>query len=553
MVDEAIAGFEVGNRIDLIYRIRDADGSWHWFHDRSIGLLDVDGEAVIEGLAFDITTQKHAEEALRESEQRYRGVVEDTPVLICSFLPGGEIVFVNEAYCQYFNKTAEELTGSNFLAVIPENDREIVMRNINTLTVDSPTQSHDHRVVMPDGTTRWQHWTNRALFDEQGNTVAYQSIGDDITDRMRVERELRESHSLLKSIIEGTDEGIFLQDIDGRYQLVNPAWAGLLGLPDREIIGCTDEELLVAENARVLRDESRSVIAAGGTVSSEKQLYLDGRIRVLSINKTPFRNADGVIVGVIGVCRDITKLKQAQEQAQQHLEQLAHISRLSTMGEMATGIAHEINQPLHAIANFAAAAETQLAAEEPLPADELRKLVVLISDQAVRAGDIVRRIRNLAMKSRPNPSKVHLNEVIREVVDLARPDIQSKNINLDLQLAHRLPTVLGDHIQIQQVVLNLLRNACDAIAGSAQPFPEVAVITAPEGDEFVRITVRDNGAGLPVDDPESIFEAFMTTKHDGMGLGLAISRSIAQAHGGRLWATSNRDGGSSFHLTLPVA
>ena len=129
----------------------------------------MEGEAVIEGLAFDITAQKRAEQALRESEQRYRGVVEDTPVLICRFLPGGEITFVNEAYCRYFEKTAEELVGSNFLTLIPEKDRETVMRNINSLTVDSPTQSHDHRVVTPEGTTRWQRWTNRALFDKEGN------------------------------------------------------------------------------------------------------------------------------------------------------------------------------------------------------------------------------------------------------------------------------------------------------------------------------------------------------------------------------------------------
>jgi len=187
MVDEAIAAFEIGNRIDLNYRIRDAHGIWRWFHDRSIGRLDVEGEDVIEGLAFDITAQKRAEQALRESEQRYRGIVEDTPVLICRFLPGGEITFVNEAYCRYFEKTAEELVGSTFLTLIPEKDREIVMRNINFLTVDSPTQSHDHRVVTPEGMTRWQRWTNRALFDKEGNTVAYQAIGDDITERKRAE------------------------------------------------------------------------------------------------------------------------------------------------------------------------------------------------------------------------------------------------------------------------------------------------------------------------------------------------------------------------------
>ncbi len=134
-------------------------------------------------------------------------------------------------------------------------------------------------------------------------------------ERMRAERELRESHHLLKSIIEGTNEGIFLQDIEGRYQLVNPAWARFLGLTVEEFIGRTDEEILIAENVRTLHNEEQSFIAAGGTVSSEKQLYLDGQTRVVLIDKTPFRDEDGKIVGIIGVCRDITKLKQALEQA----------------------------------------------------------------------------------------------------------------------------------------------------------------------------------------------------------------------------------------------
>ena len=186
-VDQAISAFEVGNPIDLRYRIQDTDGNWHWFHDRSIGRLDVGGKIVIEGLVFDITRQKHAEERLRQNEQRYRALVEDTPILICRSLPDGEITFVNQAYCLYFQKTAEELIGSNYLTLIPPEDREIVTDNLRTLTVDSPTQSHEHRVIAPDGTIRWHRWTNRALFDGDGRVMAHQAMGEDITERKQVE------------------------------------------------------------------------------------------------------------------------------------------------------------------------------------------------------------------------------------------------------------------------------------------------------------------------------------------------------------------------------
>jgi diguanylate cyclase (GGDEF)-like protein/PAS domain S-box-containing protein len=201
VVDAAIQAFEVGKEIDLDYRIRDTDGKWHWFHDRSIRRLDEDGETVIEGLAYDITASRSSEQELMESEQRYRGVVEDTPLLICRFLPGGEITFVNEAYCRYFEKSTEELIGSSFLELVPEDDRDVVIDNINALTAVSPNQSHDHRVFLSDGTVRWQRWTNRALFDVEGNAVAYQSIGDDITERKRAE-ELIEHQATYDALTE---------------------------------------------------------------------------------------------------------------------------------------------------------------------------------------------------------------------------------------------------------------------------------------------------------------------------------------------------------------
>jgi len=187
MVDEAIAAFEIGVPIDLCYRIRDARGGWHWFQDRSIGRSDLDGGVVIEGIAFDVTAQRRAEQALRESEQRYRAVVEDVPVMICRFLPDGTLTFVNHAYCESFGRHSEDLVGSSFLAAIPEQDRDNVMSTIQSLTADAPARTQDHRAHTPDGGVRWQRWTHRALFHAEGHIVAYQALGEDITERKRTE------------------------------------------------------------------------------------------------------------------------------------------------------------------------------------------------------------------------------------------------------------------------------------------------------------------------------------------------------------------------------
>ncbi len=314
-VDEAIAAFEVGNRIDLNYRIRDAAGIRHWFHDRSIGRLDVDGEVVIEGLAFDITAEKRAEQALLESEQRYRGVVEDTPVLICRFLPGGEITFVNEAYCRYFGKTAQELVGTTFLTLIPENDREIVMRNINSLTVDSPSLSHEHRVVTPEATTRWQRWTNRALFDTEGKVAAYQSIGEDITDRKNYESALQEKTAYLDAILRSsTKMGIVATDLDLRITYYNPKAEEIFGYTAGEVIGRTVAEMHTWENVEPARfTRAIEAVRMEGEYRYTVQQEREGERCYIDYRVSGIRSQDQELIGFLLMSEDITERIRAAE------------------------------------------------------------------------------------------------------------------------------------------------------------------------------------------------------------------------------------------------
>ena len=202
-VRQALRGvFQMGTAGPIEIAGVGASGMWSQYEVRLGPIVRSGGVAATTWIARDITERKAVEEALRVSEERYRGVVEDMPGLICCYLPGGEMTFVNEAYCEYFAKTLEELVGSNFLSLIPEEDRETVMANISALTVDSPTQSHEHQVITPAGDIRWQRWTNRALFDAQGKVVAYQSIGEDITERKRAEQALMDAREALDSRVE---------------------------------------------------------------------------------------------------------------------------------------------------------------------------------------------------------------------------------------------------------------------------------------------------------------------------------------------------------------
>jgi C4-dicarboxylate-specific signal transduction histidine kinase len=242
--------------------------------------------------------------------------------------------------------------------------------------------------------------------------------------------------------------------------------------------------------------------------------------------------------------------KQAEEALQNAQSELARISRLTTLGEMTTSIAHELNQPLAAVVNNASACLRWLAANN---VDEARRSAELIRGDGHRAGEIIKRIRALAKKAPPQKDWLDINQTILEVIDLGRSEAQKSRVSIQTQLARGLPLVFGDRIQLQQVILNLMMNAIEAMSEVSENQREMLILSEKDqSSSWVHIGMRDSGPGL---DPESlnhIFTAFYTTKPQGIGMGLAICRSIVEAHGGRLWATANDERGATFQFTLPI-
>jgi signal transduction histidine kinase len=253
------------------------------------------------------------------------------------------------------------------------------------------------------------------------------------------------------------------------------------------------------------------------------------------------------------LARDEREREVAKQQAREHHDQLAHVGRLSTMGEMATGIAHELNQPLSAITNYASAIDLCLSNQDSIPHDEIAELGSRISRQAQRAGAIIRRLRMLVQKSQPSKDDVDINEAVAEIIAFLSNEARLNEIELRADLSDGISEVVADRIQIQQVILKLVRNAFDSTSLLDQEPRHVSIRTLLDGaGQFVEIIVTDNGVGLPYDDCERIFDAFETTKRTGLGMGLAISRSIVTAHGGKLWAEPRTDRGASFHVVLPI-
>jgi two-component system sensor kinase FixL len=278
----------------------------------------------------------------------------------------------------------------------------------------------------------------------------------------------------------------------------------------------------------------------------------DGEYRSVLDRGVPRFAPDGAFLGYIGTATDITEVKRAESELQLQRREIAHVTRISTMGELAASLAHELNQPLTAILSNAQAAQRFLAAK-PVDLQEVHEILKDIVQDNNRAGEVIRRMRTLAKKEELEFVSLEVTTVIRDVVALIHSDAILHNIGVFLDLNPALPFVRGNKVQLQQVLLNLLLNAFDAMKDCPAQDREIKVLAQVENRRMVRIAVCDHGTGLSAGKMDEIFQPFYTTKRDGLGMGLSISRSIIEAHGGHLWAENNADHpGATFSFTVPV-
>jgi signal transduction histidine kinase len=265
----------------------------------------------------------------------------------------------------------------------------------------------------------------------------------------------------------------------------------------------------------------------------------------------PIQDEQGKRSGWVGVVRDITERVRANEEARQHREQLAHIMRVASMGELTASLAHELNQPLTAVVSNAQAAQRFLAGDAP-DLDEVRAALADIADDGLRAGSVISGLRALLRKGDLKQELLDVNEMVCEVVPLVQSEAVLNNVSIELELAKGLPHVSGNRIQLEQVVLNLLLNGIEALRELDAGARELIVRTEQTTPDAVELAVLDSGVGLDEQTKDRIFDAFFSTKPGGLGMGLTINRSIVRAHNGRLWATQNPGGGATFHVRLPA-
>lgn len=368
--------------------------------------------------------------------------------------------------------------------------------------------------------------------------------------RKRTQHTLRETERLIQAIFDNSSAVIHVKDLDGRFLLVNRKFEEVVELRSQEILGKTLFDLF-PQNASDFYAIDRQVIETGCASETEEILATERGHRVFLTTKSLLSDESGQPYALFGISAEITERKKVESDLREMQAELAHLNRVMTVGELTASIAHEINQPLAAIVMNGNAARRWLALDPP-NLTKARDSAELIVRDADRASQVIARIRALLKKSTPSKTLLDVNEFVNEVVDLTRSEMIRNSVRLRVEFADSLPRVPGDRIQLQQVLLNLIVNAVEAMLTIEDRQRALLIATDIFDNTGVRVAVSDNGLGINPQTADHLFDAFSTTKPDGMGMGLAISLSIIEAHGGRLWTEPNNKYGATFQFTLPI-
>jgi two-component system, LuxR family, sensor kinase FixL len=436
----------------------------------------------------------------------------------------------------------------------PEN-RILVERAIDRARVQGI--NFDVSFQVPGGTTAGGQWI-RVLAgivpDDAGQPRRLRGIALDINQEKQLEQALRIREQHFRSILETVPDAMVVIDEHGIIQFFSTAAERLFGFTEQEAIGRNVSELMPEPDRsrhdgyleRYVRTRERHIIGIGRIVTGRRR---DGTTFPMHLSIGEMQS--GGRPYFTGFVHDLTEHQQTQARLRELQSELVHVSRLTAMGEMASALAHELNQPLAAISNYMKGSRKLLAGSTDANAPTIESALDRAAEQAIRAGQIIRRLRDFVARGESEKRVESLSKLIEEAGALGLAGSREQSVQLHFRFDPSADLVLADRVQIQQVLVNLFRNALEAMA--QLPRRELAVINRRVPDDFIEIAVSDTGTGFQDDVMPNLFKTFFTTKHTGMGVGLSISRSIIEAHGGRMWAENNEAGGATFRLTLPAA
>jgi PAS domain S-box-containing protein len=495
------------------------------------------------------TERSVAEEALRESERNSRLVVDSIPGLVGLLTANGDVQFVNRQIIEYTGRALEELKQWGMSDTVhPEDLPHVIRVFTQSIASGSPFEIVE-RLRRSDGVYRWFQNNGFPLRDTSGHIVGWCVLLTDIDDRKHAEDALHKSEERWRAVFENSAIGVALTDLSGRFLATNSAFQKMLGYTEEEIGKVTFLEL-THEDYRESNWQFVTELLEGKRrqFQIEKQYRRkDGRLIWVSNNVSLVPGTKSMPRFLMALSEDITERKQTEEILRRTQAEFAHVARAASLAEMAASIAHEVNQPLAAVvANGHACLRWLSASNVPKAVEAAERIVKDGKD----AGEVVRRVRALFKRTAVEKVQLDLSEVIGEVLRLLDSHPLRKHVSLNVALDPDLPRVFADRVQLQQLVLNLMLNALEALEPVTERVKQLSVRSKRAKAEQAVIQISDNGIGL--DDPVAAFEPFVTMKPEGMGLGLAICRSIVAAHGGRLSAERNVGFGTTFTVTLPI-
>jgi PAS domain S-box-containing protein len=542
-VDERFARV-VNEKVDSFdeYRVVLPDGTVRHVNSSGHPVLDGNGEFIeLIGTATDVTERKRAEHELRESETKFSDYAAAASDWLWEIGPDYKYTLLTE---NAFHSDAADRIGTFCWDHALDLETEPEKWRLVRVTLDSRKPLHNLVYCAADGSgsPMYVKASGKPVFGVDGEFRGYRGTGTDVTAIIRAEY-------LTQQMFETSSDSLSIVGRDYRYQRANPAFERRWGMPAGTIVGMQVADLLGMQSFEQMAKAYLDRCFAGEEVSYTDWLTTPLGRRYSAVTYSPLRPESERVEAALVIIRDLTEHMLASEALREAQMELAHVNRVMTMGQLTASIAHEVNQPIGSARNNARAALNFLDRSPP-DLGEVREALGCIVADADRAGGIIERIRDQIKKVPPRSDPFDLNRAIEEVIGLAQSMITENGVAVQTRLAGGMAPVHGDRVQLQQVVLNLILNAVEAMSSVGADERELLISTDQSGGTLV--AVRDSGPGIDPKHLERVFEAFYSTK-SGMGMGLSISRSIVAAHGGRLWAAATESRGAVFQFTLPSA
>ena len=552
------AHFEVDFRIAL------PDGAIKRVHCVGHPVVSSDGDVIeLIGTHVDVTEQYAAKETLqkafdeiKKSEDRFRLVIDTVPALVWRSRHDGTAEFFNQPSLDYTGLSSDHALNGGWAEAFHPDDMARLLEMWRTMRRSGMRGETEARLRRFDGEYRWFLFRAEPMRDEAGNVTKWYGSATDIEDRKLAEVALRESEQRFRDYAETASDWLWETGPDHRVTRVSEHLNAVGIMPSRltgvarwDIATDVESEPEKWRLHRAMLDAHQPfrdfVYRMASGSGSPVYVQTSGK---------PIYDANGNFLGYRGTGTDITatiRADHAEEALRKAQMELAHVTRVTTLGELTASIAHEVNQPLAAVVANAAACLRWLGRETP-DLDAARRSVEWIINDGNRASEVIRRVRALANKTDIEKAPLDINDVVREVIALVQRELISYQVSLRTEFAPALPMILGDRVQLQQVIINLVMNGIEAMQSVTDRPRELAIRSRQDETQQVLVSVTDCGVGISVEDADRLFNPFFTTKSGGMGMGLSICRSIMEAHGGRLWATANVPHGATLQLTLPV-